>query len=532
MVEPMDGLGPRETLAALEQSSLQQVRAECAQLELVVHWALQHAGQAVRPGVVPGLERPLRFGGEGTPEVAEFAPVDIGAVLGLADWQARALVADALDLRYRLPRLWELVQAGRVHAWRARRIAQRTRTLSADAARQVDAEVWESVESLPWQRFSDFLESRVLLADTNRAVRLAEHAKRARYVIVSKRPRFGMKTIRIRVDAADAIQFDASVARIAGALRDADAAGEAVPGVGDRGSQSQQEFRAQSIGVLAQPLLAAQVMVRGKQPELFDPAQDNSAARVEDDLETLNPVVTPPVDDHLDQPLPEWLLKTDLSRLLPQAVLHVHISETALRSRTGVVRVESVGAVLAEQVRTWLGSGVQLRIQPIIDANDMTPVDAYEIPDRMREAVRSRSPASCFPFSTSVSRRMDLDHTLPYQRMREGPPGQTWPGNLGPLSRSEHRVKTHGGWRVRQPVPGSYVWRSAYGYVYVVNQTGTHALGRNDFSDLVWSAAAPTSLPASAAPRSGPMEVLFREFLHDLGTEVEIEPQHWRHSAC
>lgn len=181
MVEPMDGLGPRETLAALELSSVQQVRAECAQLELVVHWVLQHPGEAVRPGVVPGMERPIRLGGEGTPEVAEFAPVEIGAVLGLADWQARALVADALDLRYRLPGLWELVLAGRVHAWRARRIAQRTRVLSADAARQVDAEVWESVESLPWQRFSDFLESRILLADPTRAVLLAEHAKRDRH---------------------------------------------------------------------------------------------------------------------------------------------------------------------------------------------------------------------------------------------------------------------------------------------------------------------------------------------------------------
>ena len=35
---------------------------------------------------------------------------------------ARALVADALDFRYRLPMLWRQVRAGQVRAWQARRL--------------------------------------------------------------------------------------------------------------------------------------------------------------------------------------------------------------------------------------------------------------------------------------------------------------------------------------------------------------------------------------------------------------------------
>ena len=38
---------------------------------------------------------------------------------------ARALIADALDLRYRLPRLWDRVLTGGVWAWQARKSLSR-----------------------------------------------------------------------------------------------------------------------------------------------------------------------------------------------------------------------------------------------------------------------------------------------------------------------------------------------------------------------------------------------------------------------
>ena len=75
-----------------------------------------------------------------------------------------------------------------------------------------------------------------------------------------------------------------------------------------------------------------------------------------------------------------------------------------------------------------------------------------------------RTPGSVFPYSPTltgvdgISGRTDLDHTDPYRR--GGPPGQPGPGTLGPLARSEHRTKTVGDWSVRQPDPGSYLWRT------------------------------------------------------------------------
>ena len=68
---------------------------------------------------------------------------------------------------------------------------------------------------------------------------------------------------------------------------------------------------------------------------------------------------------------------------------------------------------------------------------------------------------------------MDLDHTMPW--VDTGPPGQTRVGNLGKLTRFEHRVKTHGkGWRHRQPEPGVHHWRTPTGHEFTVDHTGTH----------------------------------------------------------
>jgi hypothetical protein len=58
--------------------------------------------------------------------------------------------------------------------------------------------------------------------------------------------------------------------------------------------------------------------------------------------------------------------------------------------------------------------------------------------------------------------------------------------NLGPLSRREHRFKTFGRITVRQPVPGTFVWRTRFGRVIITNPAGTHDLGTGAFADALW----------------------------------------------
>jgi hypothetical protein len=55
---------------------------------------------------VPGTEDELTIAGEGAPLVAEFCVADLGLTLGISTDSARRLLGDALELRYRLPKLW------------------------------------------------------------------------------------------------------------------------------------------------------------------------------------------------------------------------------------------------------------------------------------------------------------------------------------------------------------------------------------------------------------------------------------------
>jgi hypothetical protein len=49
---------------------------------------------------------------------------------------------------------------------------------------------------------------------------------------------------------------------------------------------------------------------------------------------------------------------------------------------------------------------------------------------------------------------------------------------MSKLTRSHHRIKTFGGWTMRQLRPSAWLTRSPHGYHYLVDQLGTTALGR------------------------------------------------------
>ena len=172
----------------------------------------------------------------------------------------------------------------------------------------------------------------------------------------------------------------------------------------------------------------------------------------------------------------------DPERLLPAATVYVHLSqESFTRDAAGVARFEDgIGPTTIEAAVKLIGHR-RVTITPVIDLAGQAPVDGYEAPARLREAVRLARPASVFPYSGHTGRRLDLDHTTPYRpRAAGGPPGQTRMENLGPLGRYEHRVKTHArGWVLRQPEPGVYEWRTRHGHWFRVDHTGTHRLGKH-----------------------------------------------------
>src|SRR5829696_1911862 len=491
---------------------------ECRMLQLACAWADAHYLASGSTEYQPVIQRPSAWGGEGTPEVSEYCAAELGALQGTGIAAARALIADALDLRYRLPRLWNRVLTGGVRAWQARKIAEETRPLSWEACADVDHALSDFVDTMPWPRFATLLSAAILQAGPAAAAERAERARSTQDVF-SFDSEDGLKTIIAKAAAGDAIWFMATVNRIADILA---AEGDTDP-VGAR--------RARAIGILAQPAEALRLLIEhqhdpDQQDDSAEPADPNATAeeipacQPEPDLAPEPGAASKPhpasepedaSPETASEPEPAWEseaeVETDNHQSLsmtvppefdakgarPRVILHFHLAEAALRTGHAIVRPEDGDLITLDQLVEFLGrSRCQVRIQPVLNPTAVAPVDGYEIPAQLRAAVRALQVADVFPFGTCLSQDMDLDHTERYLPMDYGgPPGQTRLGNLGPMARPGHRAVTHGGWQKHQPEPGHFVHRSPIGYVYLVTNQGTLALGRTNFSNAVWQASIP-----------------------------------------
>ena len=170
-------------------------------------------------------------------------------------------------------------------------------------------------------------------------------------------------------------------------------------------------------------------------------------------------------------------VKADDPRLLPVARLYIHLAEEAVTTGRGVCRVEGIGPLTVTMLRHLVGH-CRIKATPVIRPYDSYGVDQYEIPAGLRERVMLRDSVEIFLFSARTARTCQLDHTTPYAK--DGPPGQTRAANLGPLSTKAHRGKTHGHWRLDQPKPGVFYWKSPAGFHYRVTTHGTRMLGHGD----------------------------------------------------
>ena len=103
-----------------------------------------------------------------------------------------------------------------------------------------------------------------------------------------------------------------------------------------------------------------------------------------------------------------------------QVVLYVHLSELALSGGSNVGRCENTQApVTTEQIRSWCATpDAIVTVKPVIDLNDHVRVDAYEVPDRMREAAVLTDLTCVFPWCTRKARRCDCDHCRSPRRGR------------------------------------------------------------------------------------------------------------------
>jgi Domain of unknown function (DUF222) len=261
------GVDAATTLSLVSRVHRQVLEHECALVELAAQWADLHHPDSQPPPAkpLPGTEQGRQLGGQGTPEVLEFAAAELGAQMETTVGSARALMADALDLRHRLPELWQLICVGRVASWRARKVAQATRHLSRDSAMHVDTAVAGLICTLPWHRFETLLTAKIIEADPRAAEERAKIWEAERFVRAGRTGQSGLKLLIAKANAGDVIWLMATLNRIAEILR---LQGDLEPA---------DVRRSKAIGILAQPALALQLLWEFRNEQR--PAAEPQAAR-------------------------------------------------------------------------------------------------------------------------------------------------------------------------------------------------------------------------------------------------------------
>lgn len=437
MTHPPPVSGAAAALAAVRQAQHDQRAAEVAQLEHILEFARHYRliNAELSPPMVAGTEQLVDFGGDGTPRLAEFCVLELAAALGVAEHVAFVLIGDVLDLAYRHRELWRLVRSCELPVWIARKLVRLTSPLNCEQAHQVDAQLAATAVGLSPGRLFKLTEALVLEAQDSEEVTAAhEQALRKRGVWFDS-SRHGLTSMGANLNAVDALFLDAQLDRLAQILA---AGGDDSPG---------QVLRAKALGLLSNPARSLQLiqasLLDQPAPELPD-AECPAAGQRGHSCGTID---------------------VEPDKLLPRAQLVVHLTDQTLATGNGIARAEQLGPVLAGWVRE-LTQHTRVSVRPVLKVDALQPSDAYEVPAAMREAITLRNPVSVFPYASRPSAGLDLDHTEPFQH--DGTPGQSHPGNLGPVTRRAHRAKTHGGWLVSQPVPGTFIWSSPLGYSYLV----------------------------------------------------------------
>jgi len=245
-------------------------RCEVEIVRVAVQHALLNNPDTLDPteAARPGRERARRCGGEGTPEVGEFAAAELGARLGMSTVSAWLLMCDGLDLVYRLPRLWARVEAGQVRVYLARLVARRTRHLTEQQAGYVDARITPYADGrVTYSRFQALVEGVVAAADPQ-GTAAAERKAAEEPVACRTRPDpehdHGMWGFYIKAPARTVLVFDAALSRIATILKD----------LGSTDTVDQR--RVTALLVLSRPDLAAQLITayRSWSDRPADPAGD------------------------------------------------------------------------------------------------------------------------------------------------------------------------------------------------------------------------------------------------------------------
>ncbi len=305
---------PSAVLAAVRSARRVEDAEAARQLRLAVDWAAMHSVDSLADAATVWDrdygDTGVPVAGPEAPLVAEFCVAELAAAIGVSTDAGRGYLGEAVELRYRLPRVWARVLAGDLVAWKARRIARTTIHLSREAAAFVDAHVAAVAHKIGPYVLDRLLEeaiARFMPEEAENRRRAAADGRRFD-IDTTNTSLNGTASVWGELDVADALDLDAAVT----------AGAEHLKTLGS--TDSLDVRRATAVGDLARH------------------------------QQTLD--LTTHTTDPSDQP----------RRKARQVVLYVHLSDTALvNGRLGDLgrlgRLENTRSlVTAEQVRAWCGT--------------------------------------------------------------------------------------------------------------------------------------------------------------------------------
>ncbi|MFZ2259672.1 MAG: DUF222 domain-containing protein, partial [Luteococcus japonicus] len=346
----MQELTSAQTVDAMLSARRRAWMAEAEEFELAAHFADLHSvdpSEEQPSGSTAVLfgERAVRLGHAGTPEVAEFASLEIAAALNITREAADCLIGDALSLRHRLPLLWQKMTDGFLLVGVARAIVAKTASLPQQQALQLDRELAPLVDGVSAYRLIKTAEGLVLeLTPAEQAQDDYERAQASRGVWIGQSGH-GVTDVSAVVNAADGIFLDAQLDRVAGILAQGGS------------TDSRDVRRSTALGILATPARALQLL----QASLSDPVHDPELPLDDEDPEDAGC----PAKGYRGHTC--GTITVDPELLLPKATVVVHVEENTVAELDGIARVERCGPVLAQWMAELLQS-TRVTVKPVIDA--------------------------------------------------------------------------------------------------------------------------------------------------------------------
>ncbi len=172
-------------LSAVRGARTIRDQAEITLAQGIVDWCVLH--QTDDEGAASFGDHGIPLAGDGAPWVLESAVLEIAAALGVSTDSGKRYVGAVLEVRYRLPRLWERLITGDLPFWRAKLIAEHTTCLPAAGATHVDRHLAHVAHKVSYPQVRRLVEEAQTRFDPTAAEKRARAAADGRHLTLHTR---------------------------------------------------------------------------------------------------------------------------------------------------------------------------------------------------------------------------------------------------------------------------------------------------------------------------------------------------------